>query len=176
MKDRARQVECTVRTAGQQDRQPDCKRAANKRTGQKESYLLVDGYNIVFAWEELKELAKDNIDAARGRLADILCDYQGAKGCHLILVFDAYQVKGNIGKVQQYHNIQVVYTREAETADQYIEEAAHAMGREYDVTVATSDGLEQLIVWGQGCRLLSARQLKEDVENTRQMLRNEFLD
>ena len=176
VKDRVRQTERTVRTAGQQAEQTNQKQAAKKGPAQKEAYLLVDGYNIIFAWEELKELAKDNIDAARGRLADIMCDYQGAKGCHLILVFDAYQVKGNIGKVQQYHNIQIVYTREAETADQYIEKAAHAMGREYDVTVATSDGLEQLIVWGQGCRLLSARQLKEDVENTRQMLRNEYLD
>lgn len=145
-----------------------------KKEKKKDTYLLVDGYNIIFAWPELKALAENNIDAARGKLADELCDYQGMMGCHLILVFDAYKVKGNIGKALQYHNIQIVYTKEAETADQYIEKAAHVMGRDKDVTVATSDGLEQLIVWGQGCRLMSARQLKEELQRVKEMLRSEF--
>lgn len=175
VKDRTRQAERTVRTAEQPEAERE-RKGSQKQKKQKEAYLLVDGYNIIFAWPRLSALAKENIDAARGCLADILCDYQAMKGMHLILVFDAYKVKGNIGKMQQYHNIQIVYTKEAETADQYIEKAAHTMGREYDVTVATSDGLEQLIVWGQGCRLLSARQLEEDVALTKQMLRTDFLD
>lgn len=137
----------------------------------KEEYLLVDGYNIVFAWEELKELAKDNIDAARGRLMDILCNYQGYKKCTLILVFDAYKVKGNLGQMTDYHNIHVVYTKEAETADQYIEKLAYQMGKDYNVTVATSDGLEQLIIRGQGCRLFSAREFLEEVQSVEQQIR-----
>lgn len=144
---------------------------------QKERYLLVDGYNIIFAWEELNELAKSNIDGARGQLMDVMCEYQGIERCHLILVFDAYKVKGNIGVMQHYHNIDVVYTKEAETADQYIEKTAHAMNhKDYEVTVATSDGLEQLIVWGQGCLVLSARQLKEEVKRAKDSLRTEFLE
>lgn len=137
-----------------------------------EKYLLVDGYNIVFAWKELNELAKENIDAARSRLMDIMCNYQGYKKCTLILVFDAYKVKGSIGMMQNYHNIHVVYTKEAETADQYIEKLAHKMGRDYDVTVATSDGLEQLIIRGQGCHLLSARDFYQDVKYVEEQIRN----
>lgn len=127
-------------------------------------YLLVDGYNIIFAWEELSALAKVNIDGARYRLMDILCNYQGYKKCTLIVVFDAYKVTGNLGSASKYHNIHVVYTKEAETADQYIEKLAHKIGGKYRVTVATSDGLEQLIIRSQGCLLLSARDLKEEVE------------
>jgi predicted RNA-binding protein with PIN domain len=142
-----------------------------------EEYLLVDGYNIIFAWEELKELAETNIDAARGKLMDILCDYQGFKKCRLIVVFDAYKVKGNIGVVQKYHNIEVVYTKEAETADMYIEKAAHNISKsDYRVTVATSDGLVQLIVWGQGCLLLSARELKEEISRVKQQIREEYTE
>ena len=135
-----------------------------KKAQEMEEYLLVDGYNIIFAWEELKELANVNIDSARDKLMDILCNYQGFKGCNLILVFDAYKVKENTGNTQEYYNIHVVYTKEAETADQYIEKFAHQMGRKYKVTVATSDGLEQVIIRGQGCRLLSARELEEEIE------------
>ncbi len=142
-----------------------------------EEYLLVDGYNIIFAWEELKELAEVNIDAAREKLMDILCDYQGFKKCRLIVVFDAYKVKGNLGEVRKYHNIEVVYTKEAETADMYIEKAAHRIAKgDYRVTVATSDGLIQLIVWGQGCLLLSARELKEEIERTRHRIREEYTE
>lgn len=132
-----------------------------------QEYLLVDGYNIIFAWEELKELAQINIESARDKLMDILCNYQGFRQCVLILVFDAYRVPGNPGSVMKYHNIDVVYTKEAETADQYIEKTAHELGRQHHVTVATSDALEQVIIFGQGARRLSARELKEEVECTR---------
>lgn len=142
----------------------------------KEQYLLVDGYNVIFAWKELSELANMNIDSARGQLLDTLCDYQAMKGCQLIVVFDAYRVKGHAEEIVDYHNIHVVYTKEAETADQYIEKFAHENGRKYQVTVATSDGLEQIIIRGQGCLLLSARELQEEVEQTRQLVREEYLE
>lgn len=141
-----------------------------EREPQKE-YLLVDGYNIIFAWEELNELAKASIDAARNKLMDILSNYQGFTGCTLILVFDAYKVKGSQGEVQKYHNIYVVYTKEAETADQYIEKTTHEIGRKYKVTVATSDALEQVIVMGQGAYRISARDFYEEVERTENQIR-----
>lgn len=136
-----------------------------------EEYLLVDGYNIIFAWEELKELARVNIDSARDKLMDILCNYQGYKQNTLILVFDAYKVKGNPGSVVKYHNIYVVYTKEAETADQYIEKTVHEIGRKYQVTVATSDALEQMIIWGQGAVRLSALGLKEEIKRASREIR-----
>ena len=142
----------------------------------KEEYLLVDGYNIIFAWNELSELAKINIDSARGQLLDILCDYQAMKGCHLIAVFDAYRVKGHAEELTNYHNIHVVYTKEAETADRYIEKFAHENGRKYKVTVATSDGLEQIIIRGQGCLLMSAREFEVEVARTKQFVREEYLE
>ena len=129
-----------------------------------ESYLLVDGYNIIFAWDELNDLAQINITSARNALMDILSNYQGYKKDTLILVFDAYKVQGNPGQVYKYHNIYVVYTKEAETADQYIEKTVHRMNRKYDVTVATSDALEQVIILGQGAKRLSAQGLKDEVE------------
>ena len=141
-----------------------------------EEYLLVDGYNIIYAWEELNVLAKDNMEGARGRLMDLLCNYQAVKKCSLIVVFDAYRVKGHATEILDYHNIHVVYTKEAETADQYIEKFAHENARRYDVSVATSDGLEQIIIRGQGCRLVSARELWEDLERVKVMLREEYLD
>ena len=116
------------------------------------NYLLVDGYNIIFAWEELKVLAQTDIAAARGKLMDILCNYQGFHKCELILVFDAYRVANHKTEILDYHNIHVVYTKEAETADQYIEKFAHENGKKYRITVATSDGLEQIIIRGAGCR------------------------
>ena len=142
-----------------------------KENEPKKEYLLVDGYNIIFAWEELNELAKASIDAARNKLMDILSNYQGFIGCTLILVFDAYKVKGNQGEVQKYHNIYVVYTKEAETADQYIEKTTHEIGRKYKVTVATSDALEQVIVMGQGAYRISARDFYEEVERTEKKIR-----
>ena len=140
----------------------------------KESYLLVDGYNIIFAWPELKELAAHNIDSARGRLLDILCNYQGMKKCSLIAVFDAYRVQGHVTEYLDYHNIHVVYTREAETADQYIEKFAHENGRKYNVTVATSDYMEQIIIRGQGCHLLSARELLEEIDRAGETLLEDY--
>ena len=142
-----------------------------KENEPKKEYLLVDGYNIIFAWEELNELAKASIDAARNKLMDILSNYQGFIGCTLILVFDAYKVKGNQGEVQKYHNIYVVYTKEAETADQYIEKTTHEIGRKYKVTVATSDALEQVIVMGQGAYRISARDFYEEVERKEKQIR-----
>ena len=142
-----------------------------KENEPKKEYLLVDGYNIIFAWEELNELAKASIDAARNKLMDILSNYQGFIGCTLILVFDAYKVKGNQGEVQKYHNIYVVYTKEAETADQCIEKTTHEIGRKYKVTVATSDALEQVIVMGQGAYRISARDFYEEVERTEKQIR-----
>lgn len=130
----------------------------------REEYLLVDGYNIIFAWEDLKQLAAVNIDSARDKLMDVLCDYQGYRRCTVILVFDAYKVKGNPGSVSKYHNIYVVYTKEAETADQYIEKTVHDIAGKYQTTVATSDALEQMIIWGQGASRLSAAGLREEVE------------
>ncbi len=145
-------------------------RKIKSRRGEKE-YLLVDGYNIIFAWDELRELSELNLEAARGRLMDILCDLQGALGCTVILVFDAYRVEGNRGEVLKYHNIHVVYTKEAETADQYIEKTVHEIGRKHRVTVATSDGLEQVIILGQGAARLSAAGLYELVQLTKEQLR-----
>lgn len=137
-------------------------------------YLLVDGYNVIFAWEELKELAKDNIEGARGRLMDILCNYQGFKKCVVILVFDAYKVDGYALEIQKYHNIHVVYTKEAETADQYIEKVVHEIGRKYHVTVVTSDGVEQVVTLGQGGTLISAREFFEEVEIVRKEIEQQY--
>ncbi len=142
-----------------------------KKKKEMDEYLLVDGYNIIFAWDDLKELAETNIDGARTRLMDILSNYQGYKKCRLILVFDAYKVEGNPGEVVKYHNIHVVYTKEAETADQYIEKTVHEIGRKYHVTVATSDHLEQVIILGQGGHRLSAQNLREEIELAGQEIR-----
>lgn len=142
---------------------------------QGKSYLLVDGYNIIFAWYELKELAKTNLDSARGRLLDIMCNYQAMKKCELIVVFDAYRVQGHDTEFLDYHNIHVVYTKEAETADHYIERFAHEHGRKHYVRVATSDGLEQVIIIGQGCHLVSAREFEQEVKEMEEHIRNEYL-
>ena len=130
----------------------------------KEKYLLVDGYNVIFAWEDLKELAGVNLDGARGKLLDILCNYQAIKGYHLMAVFDAYKLKGHGEEIMDYNNIQVVYTKEAETADRFIEKFAHENAGKYDVTVVTSDGLEQIIIVGAGCQLVSSREFRTEVE------------
>ncbi len=127
-------------------------------------YLLVDGYNIIFAWEELKAIAQESLDAARKALCDLLCNYQGCRGCEVIAVFDAYKVKGGQGSVEKYHNIHVVYTKEAETADAYIERTTYELGKRHRVRVATSDGPEQLIILGHGALRLSATAFREEVE------------
>lgn len=126
-------------------------------------YLLVDGYNIIFAWDELKNIAEKDIDAARNRLIDILCNYRGFKQCELILVFDAYKVKGNVREIETVNNISVVYTKEAETADMYIEKVTRELGKKHRVRVATSDNLEQIIILGNGAYRMSAAELLEDV-------------
>lgn len=141
-----------------------------------EEYLLVDGYNIIYAWDSLRELAQENLDGARGRLMDILSNYQGRRQIHLILVFDAYKVKGNPGSTVRYNNIDVVYTKEAETADQYIEKVTHEIGGKYRVRVATSDGLEQLIIMGAGAIRVSAREFQEEVMAVSEELRQMYLD
>lgn len=140
-----------------------------------ERYLLVDGYNIIFAWEDLAEIAKENLDGARGKLLDILCDYQGSTGVYLIVVFDAYRVKGHQTEVTDYHNIHVVFTKEAETADQFIEKFAAKHGEREHVTVATSDGLEQIIIRGQGCGLLSAREFREEIASMHEKMAEKYL-
>lgn len=147
-----------------------------KPVEKKEEYLLVDGYNVIFAWDELNELAKQNVDGARGKLMDILCNYQGMKNCQVILVFDAYRVQNHQTEIVDYHNIHVVYTKEAETADQYIEKFAHENASKYKITVATSDGLEQIIIRGNGCQLLSARELKSEIETMEKQIRTEYMD
>ena len=136
----------------------------------KNEYLLVDGYNIIFAWPELKELATTNMDGARGTLLDVLCNYQGIRQCQLRVVFDSYRIVGHHTEIIDYHNIQVVYTKEGETADHYIEKFVHDHEGEYQITVATSDALEQHMVRGKGCQLLSARALKEEVEKANEQI------
>mgnify|MGYP005853111979 FL=1 len=148
--------------------------AYRKQKGEKE-YLLVDGYNVIFAWDDLKALAAVNIDSARDKLIDIMSNYQGYVGCELILVFDAYKVKQNPGSITKHGNIHVVYTKEAETADMYIEKTTYELGRKYKVTVASSDGLEQLIIMGQGALRMSSCGLREEVERVNQILRNDYL-
>lgn len=148
--------------------------AYRKQKGEIE-YLLVDGYNVIFAWDDLKALAAVNIDSARDKLIDIMSNYQGYVGCELILVFDAYKVKQNPGSITKHGNIHVVYTKEAETADMYIEKTTHELGRKYKVTVASSDGLEQLIIMGQGALRMSSRGLREEVERVNRILRDDYL-
>lgn len=161
------------RTVGSSTERPY--QAVRKELPEQE-YLLVDGYNIIFAWEELKDLADVSIDGARSRLMDILSNYQGYKKITVILVFDAYKVEGGLGSVTDYQNIHVVYTKEAETADQYIEKTVHRIGRKYQVTVATSDILEQVIILGQGARRMSAPQLKKEIEAVNREIREEHLE
>lgn len=135
-------------------------------------YLLVDGYNIIFSWDELKAAAAENLDLARNMLINTLCNYQGFKQCNLILVFDAYKVKGQHGNVEKVHNITVVYTKEAETADSYIEKAAHDLSKNHKVRVATSDNLEQIIILGSGAYRISAREFYEEVKSVEKAIRD----
>ena len=135
-------------------------------------YLLVDGYNIIFSWEELSEAANDNLDLARSMLINTLCNYQGFKQCEVILVFDAYKVKGNTREVERFHNISVVYTKEAETADMYIEKVTHELSKDYRVRVATSDGTEQLIILGSGAYRVSASELHDEVKRIEKAIRD----
>jgi len=140
----------------------------------KDEYLLVDGYNIIFAWPELKELADVNMDGAKAKLLELLSNYQSIRKCRVMVVFDAYRVKGHVEEVIEYDNILVVYTREAQTADQFIEKFARDNQKKYNITVATSDGLQQIIIRGAGCSLLSARELKEEIVKTNEKLIQEY--
>ncbi|MBP3888166.1 MAG: TetM/TetW/TetO/TetS family tetracycline resistance ribosomal protection protein [Cellulosilyticum sp.] len=146
----------------------------NEHKVKKQPYLLVDGYNIIYTWEDLNKIAKENMDGARIKLMEQLCNYQGMNKCEVIVVFDAYRVKGHQTEIMDYHNIHVVYTKEAETADQYIEKFSHEHSTTYDITVATSDALEQIIIRGQGCRLLSARELKIQMEHAHQEMMTSY--
>ena len=176
--------EIFIRTYGKVERKTDAgprkfTAGSNSHSSSKpkvplKEYLLVDGYNVIHAWDDLKELARDNFEAARNKLMDILCNYQGYKKCTLILVFDAYKVEGFTMEVQKYHNIHVVYTKEAETADQYIEKVVHEIGRKYHVTVVTSDGIEQIVTLGQGGTLISAREFRQEVEIVRKQIQEEI--
>lgn len=159
------------------------KESEYKPVKREDEYLLVDGYNVIHANKELEELLNINLDASRNILMDVLCNYQGFKNYRIILVFDAYRVKGNPGETVRYNNIDVIYTKEAETADRYIERTAHEMGNKYNVTVVTSDGVEQVIIRGAGCRLMSSREfwrdilltdrnISEQIENRKSRIRN----
>lgn len=142
-----------------------------------DDFLLVDGYNIIHAWDELRELMEDvSLESARQRLMDILSNYKGVKKTTIILVFDAYLVKGSVGSQNKYHNIYVVYTKEAETADHYIERVVTALPKHYRVRVATADGLEQVIVLGQGAIRMSARELYREVHAVEKELREQYIE
>lgn len=158
-------------TAGSADALRRRKQKLSPDGTDRERYLLVDGYNIIFAWRELSELAAVNLDSARDQLMERLSNYQGYTGDTVILVFDAYKVRGGQGSVQKYNNVYIVYTKEAETADRYIERTVNRMGREKDIRVATSDGLVQMIIWGEGARRLSAHMLREEVEAAEDAIR-----
>ena len=142
----------------------------------KDEYLLVDGYNIIFAWTELKELAEENLDVARSKLLDLLTKYQGIRKCRVIAVFDAYRVQGHREEIVDYESIHVVYTREAQTADQYIEKFAHDNQKKYAITVATSDGLQQIIIRGSGSAVMSARELKAEIERVNDEVIQTYLE
>ena len=134
-------------------------------------YLLVDGYNVIFAWNDLKELAKTTIDGAREKLLNILCNYQGYKKCEVIVVFDAYKVKGGVGEVDKLNNINIVYTKEAETADSYIEKVTKKLAKNNRVKVVTSDVLEQLIIMGNGCLRVSSQEFYQEVKEAENNIR-----
>lgn len=154
------------------------KGAADRRRskGKRKRYLLVDGYNVIHAWPELKELTRHSFDAARGRLLDILSNYQGYDGAEMIVVFDAYMVKGGSGSVQKYHNVHVIFTREAQTADAYIERACHELAKDGDVRVVTSDGAEQVIVTGSGGIRVSSREFLSQVQQMNAQGLSEYRD
>lgn len=151
------------------DNKAKAKRAKQQYEGK--SYLLVDGYNVIFSWENLKELAKDSLDTARNTLINIMCNYQGYKKCELILVFDAYRVKGQHREVEKINNINVIYTKEAETADMYIERATHTLAKNNRVRVVTSDGMEQLIILGNGALRVSSQAFLTEVELAQKEIR-----
>lgn len=139
-------------------------------------YLLVDGYNIIFAWNNLKEIAEDNLDDAREKLLNIMSNYKGYKNIEVIVVFDAHKVKGSVRTIYEYNNISVVYTKEAELADHYIERVAHIFGKDNEVKVATSDALEQTIILSKGATRMSARELKMEIDLMKKKIRNTYIN
>ena len=139
-------------------------------------FLLVDGYNIIYAWDKLKKtVEEESLEIARNKLLDIMSNYQGYKKINVIVVFDAHRVKGN-RSIKKYNNIDVVFTKEVETADHYIEKVAHLIGRDYRVRVATSDGLEQTIILGRGASRISARELYNEVNTMNKDIHKNFID
>lgn len=150
-------------------------RERKEQTGMDKEYLLVDGYNIIYAWKDLKELAENNLDAARLKLQEILSNYQGFRKITVLLVFDGYKSKGNLGSVLNYHNIYVIFTKEAETADQYIEKVTQQIARKTKVRVATSDFLEQIIIRGKGATRVSARELRKEINEANEEIRKNYL-
>lgn len=162
-----------------QRKKENTKAAREAHTGKnavKQDYLLVDGYNIIFSWDELKTLAATNLDSARSKLLDILSNYAGYTARETIVVFDAYRVAGHIVEQLRYNNLYVVFTKEAQTADEYIEELAHTLRHDYHVTVATSDRVVQVITWGAGATILSAKNLEEEVKRVEATIRSEHLN
>ena len=162
------------RTARSRFYEPSPSTYVSRQKEIKEEYLLVDGYNVIYAWQDLKELVDNNMDGARMKLLDALSNYQGIRKCQIIVVFDAYRVQGHMEEVIDYHNIHVIYTREAQTADQYIEKFAHDNRNKYNITVATSDGLQQIIIRGSGCALLSARELRLEIDGANKRMKQEY--
>ena len=155
-------------------RDSDYTYVAPKELKKKEKYMLVDGYNLIHAWPELKEVLEDNLDGARGKLLDILSNYKAMTDYNIIAVFDAYRVKGHNEEASDYLNIHQVFTREAQTADSYIQKFTHDYGKSYDITVVTSDGMEQLIIRGAGAHLISSKEFIEEVARRAQALREEY--
>lgn len=142
----------------------------------RKEFLLVDGYNVIHAWDNLKEMLEISLDSARQKLLDVMSNYQACKNITVIVVFDAYLVKGSVGSAKQYHNIYVVYTKEAETADNYIEKVVNRLPRHYKVRVATSDALEQLIILGHGATRISAQGLYQEVHGTEKKMREKYIE
>lgn len=148
----------------------------NKETMANEEYLLIDGYNIIHSFDELKDLVTISLESSRKQLLELLCNYQGITEKHIIVVFDAHKVPGNKGKIEDYNNIKVVYTKEAQTADSYIEEATNKLAKKYKVFVATSDYLEQLIILGYGAIRISARELQEDIKSKKKHIEDNYIE
>ncbi len=167
-------IKRTTQTAMRRDKrvEPSSKPHKAAAVPKGPEYLLVDGYNIIFAWDELNAIARNNLDAARAQLINVLCNYQGFKQNNVILVFDAYKVKGNHREIEKENNITVVYTKEAETADMYIEKTAHELGKNHRVRVATSDNVEQLIILGSGGIRVSAAEFHDEVAQVEKAIRS----
>ncbi|MCQ2506136.1 MAG: NYN domain-containing protein [Lachnospiraceae bacterium] len=139
------------------------------------SVLLVDGYNIIFAWDDLRKISESSLEDARLKLADMLCNYQGfKKTTEIILIFDGYKTPGNVGEIIHYHNIDIVYTKEAQTADTFIESLSYQMSQDYHIAVATGDALEQIVIFTGGATRMTARELREAIDNANKEIQEVF--